>query len=270
MNKRLLAAVSLLVLGAPPAFASDLPLYAKAPPSPGFSWSWSGLYIGANAGWAWGRDAVSATPAFPSSGAPAGLLEDISGISAAASPTVNSSGFTGGVQAGWNVQVGSALLGLELDYGAFNLRGSNTGTYPLPGGSGSPALFFSPSTSSSTDWLFTARPRLGWSLKNWLIFVTGGFAATHENFNQSVPLLNSYVFNSAVSEGRPGWTAGAGLEYALSHNWSVKAEYLYLDFGTATSTTPGFQGSAITTSNHLTSSVARAGVNYKFDWGYLN
>jgi len=66
-----------------------------------------------------------------------------------------------------------------------------------------------------------------------------------------------------------GWTAGGGLEWALTRNWSVKAEYLFVKFGsinasgTVIGTAAGY-GSAISTSTDLTANIARAGVNYKF------
>jgi outer membrane immunogenic protein len=40
------------------------------------------------------------------------------------------------------------------------------------------------------------------------------------------------VFTGAGSENRLGWTVGTGIEWAIWNNWSVKAEYDYLDFGT--------------------------------------
>lgn len=67
---------------------------------------------------------------------------------------------------------------------------------------------------------------------------------------------------------KTGWTAGAGVEYALSKEWTIKAEYLYVNFGSVTA--PGTVGgplgyaSALSTSNDLTAQIARVGVNYKF------
>jgi outer membrane immunogenic protein len=60
---------------------------------------------------------------------------------------------------------------------------------------------------------------------------------------------------------------GGGFEYAMSRNWSVKGEYLYVDFGTMNGVgvlTPGFAGFAYTNSTHLTANIARAGINYHF------
>jgi outer membrane immunogenic protein len=62
-----------------------------------------------------------------------------------------------------------------------------------------------------------------------------------------------------------GWTAGGGIEAALSPNWSVKVEYLYVDVGNISCPT-GSCGAPTTVS--LTENVIRAGINYKFGWGY--
>lgn len=63
-----------------------------------------------------------------------------------------------------------------------------------------------------------------------------------------------------------GWTVGGGVEYAVSDHWSVKAEYLYLDFGSVSGVgvlTPGFAGFFYTNSSHLTANLARFGLNYR-------
>ena len=72
------------------------------------------------------------------------------------------------------------------------------------------------------------------------------------------------------SDTKVGWTVGGGLEWAWSRDWSVKAEYLYLDFGSVSAAgtifNPGFVGyaNAISTSTDLTAQVARLGVNRRF------
>jgi outer membrane immunogenic protein len=73
-----------------------------------------------------------------------------------------------------------------------------------------------------------------------------------------------------VSETKVGWAAGGGLEYALSRNWSVKGEYLYIDLGKVSSTAdsdtaPGF-GLTVNSASRATLHTVRAGLNYKFDW----
>jgi opacity protein-like surface antigen len=68
---------------------------------------------------------------------------------------------------------------------------------------------------------------------------------------------------------KTGWTAGGGIEAYLGGNWTGRIEYLYLDFGTVTSATTNLLNStplALLLHSRVTDQVARAGVNYKFDW----
>jgi len=67
---------------------------------------------------------------------------------------------------------------------------------------------------------------------------------------------------------KPGWTVGAGFEGRLFGNVTGKVEYLYMDFGTvSTSVTNGLNATpiALATSSRITDNIVRAGVNYKFD-----
>ncbi len=248
-----------------PTMAADLALPAPAPPA----CLWCGLYVGANAGWAWGSNAVATTPAF------AGFLPvDIAAITTATSSTLSSNGLIGGAQAGYNWQFGRTVLGLEADFDFPSLKTSQAGTFPfpstLPGGAvGPPTAFFTTQTSVSTDWLVTARPRLGWTENNWLFYVTGGLAVGRENFTQSVNVLSPFVLTDTFSTTQIGWTAGAGVAAMLNANWSVKAEYLYIDLGTTPANpgilAPAFPGAGVSSTMRLTSSIARVGIDYHFN-----
>jgi outer membrane immunogenic protein len=133
-----------------------------------------------------------------------------------------------------------------------------------PGGAPS---FFTPTSSVSTDWLFTGRGRLGWANDYWLLYATGGGAVTNASVNQTIALQAPFVWNASSSSTRVGWTVGAGFEYAMTRNWSVKGEYLYLDFGNLNAVgvlTPAFAGFTYANSTHLTANIARVGVNYHF------
>ena len=77
-------------------------------------------------------------------------------------------------------------------------------------------------------------------------------------------------FTGADSRTRTGFTVGGGAEYALTKNWLLKAEYLYLDFGKYTFASPNNTPAAAVawaTNVAAREHVARVGLNYKFDWG---
>ena len=76
--------------------------------------------------------------------------------------------------------------------------------------------------------------------------------------------------SSDISKTRVGWTVGGGLEYAVTNNWSVRAEYRYSDFGRYTDFP--FSGVPIapavfqaTSGHHLTENQVQVGFSYKFD-----
>jgi outer membrane immunogenic protein len=258
-------------LAAETALGADVPTRKEPPPaSAPAAFTWTGFYFGANVGGAWGQDAVSSTSAFP---VPPFAAVDVAAINAAASPKINTIGFVGGLQAGYNFQVGNIVWGFETDFDDMGLRGKQTGFAPfpstLPGGAfGPPTAFFSPTTSVSTTWLYTARPRIGWALDNWLFFATGGLAVGQEKFAQSVSLVAPFATSNSFNAVRVGWALGGGVEYAVNRQWSLKGEYLYVDLGktgaNATTIAPAFAGFSGSGAVSMTANLARVGVNYHF------
>jgi len=127
-----------------------------------------------------------------------------------------------------------------------------------------------------SNWLFTFRGRAGYAFDRWLVYGTGGLAVANVNFEQSnaypaFPLSSSDNFSASTT--RTGWTAGAGVEYTFVHNWSLKAEYLYVDLGSisGTSSTTGYANvAALATHTHQTddfrANIVRVGLNYKFGY----
>ena len=154
---------------------------------------------------------------------------------------------TGGVvggTVGYNWQAGPTVFGVEGDIDWSNIRGSATC------GAG-----FSCETKNS--WLATARGRVGYAFDRFLPYVTGGLAVG--DIRAATP---GFVGASNTSAG---WTAGAGIEFALPGNWSAKAEYLYVDLGKFNC---GTSCIALPTDNvSMHDNVVRAGVNYRFNTG---
>ncbi len=265
MKSRLMRGVAALpILFAGPALAAS-PTY-----------DWSGFYAGLTAGATWSRSQETTnipcseplgTGYFCVAGTPAQGPT----IAAAMTGSYSKTGFTGGAEAGYNWQNGAAVYGVEADLQT--LKGASKSTTILGTGlnfvPGSPINL---SSSTDADWLLTARGRVGYAFDSLLVYGTGGLAVTRLrtsfNYRDSNTFLGVGSWTDA--ETKIGWVAGAGAEWRLSQAWSVKAEYLYVKFGSITAsgtiaTTTGIAYSnAISTSADLTAQIARAGLNYKF------
>ena len=144
-----------LLVGIAAAAFCNAPAIAATPaPAPVFNWS--GFYLGVNGGGNWGSsDGSTSLSCAPGNCYLASVANDIN--SAGASQRVSTSGFTGGIQGGYNWQFGNLLAGLEADFEYFRSAGSTSVSGPMV--PVFPANTFSISTSVSTNWLFTARPR---------------------------------------------------------------------------------------------------------------
>src|SRR5262252_3522223 len=228
------AAASAADLGRP----APAPVYTKAPLAAA-PFSWTGFYAGVNAGYGWG----TADADYTSPGPPNGFIPvDQVATSAQGSADLKPKGFIGGAQAGYNWQVApSWVLGVETDFQAFALKQSFDGTFTTP--VAGPQITH---TSIQTDWLYTLRGRAGFAIDRLLVYGTGGLAVADIKFAQSnaYPLFGAPAFNDSfsLSTTKAGWVAGAGAEYAITRNWTAKAEYLYVDLGSISgaSTTRGY------------------------------
>ena len=245
-------------LATPPA-----PVYTKAP-MPAAAYNWTGFYIGGNAGYASGRSDPSTTTEFT----PTNYWNSLSvpQVNAAGVGSVNHNGFVGGGQAGFNWQTGALVVGAEVEFDSFHLNASRTAgaTYLCCAGS------FQMTQSINTDWLFTARGRLGWAVNNWLFYGTGGLALT--NFSHQSVFADTFgaAENVTDSSTKAGWVAGAGIEYGLSANWILRGEYLHLDFGSLSSISilgpvavTGCNCTRMFHNANLTSDIGRFGIDYK-------
>jgi outer membrane immunogenic protein len=209
-------AVLVMTLAVASANAADAPIPYGAPPPqyaplpyapPPLPCLWLGAYVGTNIGFQW--------------------ISDVGGLS----PT----GFTGGIQGGYNWQSGPWVYGVEAD---FNLS-SVSGTFA--------------DYQFSNPWFGTLRGRAGYAVNNFFLYGTAGIAAGISTVTRG---------GLSDSSGHVGWTIGAGVEFALAplglgSNWSAKVEYLHLGLS---------QGAVlpVSTSSNFQSNVVRVGVNYHF------
>ncbi len=280
LRRILLASASAMALSGA-ALAADLPSRAPPvipPPPPVFSWT--GFYVGLNAGYHWGDSTFNFTGTDTSPLAVGGGL----GVAQAFGtiPTTGASGakgFIGGGQAGYNYQIDSFVLGLEVDVDGATGSSSSSALLSDPAdGFDIPTLTQS---EQRLDWLGTLRARIGWTpIDRLLVYGTGGLAFGRSSADFSVvnplgvPPLSDFASNSLSV----GWTAGGGIEYALPDawsNWSVKVEYLYYDLGRSTGTVSyqnidlagNPESSTLSGQIRHNGNIVRAGLNYKFDYG---
>jgi outer membrane immunogenic protein len=238
MNKLFLTGAALLtaITLACPASAADLA--TKAPPAPAPVCTWCGWYVGLNGGYNWGNAKVTM--------APTGLfVQDPNApfFAAAGSPSFSPSKFSGGGQIGWNSQWGPWVMGIEADAEYIGLRASRTATFtallPVPG---QEIITFNEHLKN--DWVSTLRLRGGWANDVLLVYATGGLALSQHRFSQTFAIPNSSAgggleqtftvgMNGGGSTSRlvGGFAVGGGAEFKFTRDWSVRAEYLYIDLG---------------------------------------
>jgi len=281
----LLSTASLIAFTAAPASAADLavaaPVYTKAPMAVVATVNeWTGLYIGLNAGGAWGTshsDVAVTSPGdffaancFPDGGQTC-WVNTVDVSNAARRSALTNSGFAGGGQIGYNWQVANTVWGIEADINSFNLSMSGARTVATVNPNAGTVTV---SQSMSTNWLATIRGRFGVLVApQALLYATGGAAVTSMKSGWTYGDTRWGNNNAAdFSNTQWGWTAGVGAEYKLSHNWSIGAEYLYVKFDNVSNTTPVYMkyGSAgpasqnFTQTTDLDAQIVRAKVNYHF------
>ncbi len=245
------------------SLAADMPVKARAG-----AYDWSGFYVGGTVGAAWtkadvGLDTVNGASALYAPG-------NIPGLNAIGSQNLTGSNSIFGGKIGYNKKINSIVVGLEADLSSFHFDKSvfSSGN-PFGPGLLNNASF---TTAVSTKWLATVRPRIGYAYDRALFFGTAGVAFGKVSFS------NTYTGHSPLGAGneggaseasqtKVGWAAGAGVDYALTKNWIVSAEYLHVDLGSITATgTVANNGKTadMNFSTKLTSDIVRAGIAYKF------
>jgi len=182
------------------ASAADLPTKAPMAPAPMVApaFNWTGCYIGGNIGGVFGRSNEN-IPLYP------------------ATFDINMSSVIGGGHIGCNYTFAPHwVVGLEGDFDWTDLKGDELTT-----GSGGERYF------QRWNWTASARGRLGYAWDNWLLYVTGGAAWA----NLDSAFFSSTIGTStSVSATHLGWTVGGGVEYGLTPNWIIGAEYLFAHY----------------------------------------
>src|SRR5450830_13892 len=195
--------------------------------------TWNGWSTGVYIGDAYGKSKLS-TGVNASDYFTASVVDGAGAVEGAGSGSRSSNNFLGGVSIGYDKEFGNVLVGGEFDYTNFNRDVSQTTAayYPCCVSS---EFGFTNKVSVSSDWLMTARTRVGYVNGNSLTYLTGGLAATDLTVKHE--WVDSYGANAQSSRSnlKLGWTLGVGYEHLLGNNWSIKGEYLYANFGSFSS-----------------------------------
>jgi outer membrane immunogenic protein len=232
-----------------------------------------GFYIGGYAGGVKGNSDAFTSTVFSPTGYFA--LSSVPAIAAAGHQPLSPRGFNGGGQVGFNLQSGHWVFGVEADFGSMHINDdfSSTALYPCCAPTN-----FTVTQTVKTNYLITARPRVGIASGPFMIYGTGGVAIT--NFDYTEDFIDTFAAaheSAAVSSRLTGWTGGGGVEFKVggSGHWSVKAEYLFADFGTGVKTTSTnltafpptripFPTNIFTHQADLTTHLIRTGLNFRF------
>ena len=234
MKKILFATVAAIALaGAMPAAAADFGArynYNRPPAyAPPTYYAWTGFYVGAHLGGAFGGS------------------NNFNGLAL----SDNDARFLGGVQAGADWQFyGNWVVGAE---GQYSWLSRNNASAVFPGG-----FVY----NNDQRGLGSVTARFGYSFGPALAYVKGGYA--YADNRESVTFAGAPIPFLLDGNHNHGWTIGGGAEYMFTFapSWSVKAEYQYYDFGDARFQSPPALVPFGTF--HNDEHTLKVGVNYRF------
>jgi outer membrane immunogenic protein len=215
------------------ANAADLPVAPRPAPVAPIAYAppvynWSGFYVGGHLGGGFADSSWS---------------DPLTGSRS----NFNKGGFLGGGQIGYNTQFDWLVLGLEGDFSWTGLKEHSTDS-------------LGNSLTADTHWTSTVTGRIGAAFDRLLVYGKGGLAIADDRYTLKDTALNM----SSTNLTRIGWTAGAGLEYALNRNWAVRLEYDYLGFGSKRLNFDTPLLGAVTPTASLNVQEVKAGVDFKF------
>jgi outer membrane immunogenic protein len=292
MRKTLYSATAAAVLlaGSWAAQAADLaPVYrAPAPFAPVFTWT--GFYVGAQAGGKWSDTTWTATSLRDPPGVSPLFGVTATGIDASSPRSFNTSAGRFGGHVGYNWQASRWVLGVEADAAyseqqrsAFGLPGCTISCFLVGAVPFSSPLGGGDASSVTMNWDASVRGRIGYlATPDVLLYATGG--AAWQNVETSAtcgPIVTSnYCASTVLAPAATltrrttltGWTIGGGIEWRVYGNWLLRGEYRYSDFGTfadafvfAPAPDPVvFTNNTYRYNLEVTTHIATAGVSYKF------
>jgi outer membrane immunogenic protein len=241
---KLFAMCAAVVMVAAPARAADLPVdrnvYVEVPAAIGL-FNWTGFYLGGNLGY--GRSPGSV---------------DISANGPFLSIPETLSGVIGGVQGGANWQTGNAVFGIEGDIQGSGQSASNAITRTLAATAVTPAITAISNSDKITSF-GTLRGRVGVASNHALAYLTAGVGYLSFRSDLNFTGLGSASYSGTQLAG----VIGGGMEFAVVNNWSVRAEYLFLQSRNISSS-PFAAAPAVVVNTRIRDNIFRVGVNYLF------
>ena len=225
--------------------------------------NWTGFYAGVNAG-----------AGFMQGSAWNYCISPVGGLQGLGCPIqqnfrADQAGFLGGAQAGYNRQFDWLVVGLEVDF-----QGSTMGVSQYATNQGfTPGVGNQPLNMTifqRIDWLATMRARVGLvGDERWLFFATGGLAVAQARLDSRQTFIPPGIvtFQGTTQNTMVGYTFGAGVEYALFDNFTIKGEVLYFDLGklkTAAGATPPVNTFVVGAEAWFGGVITRIGGNYRF------
>jgi outer membrane immunogenic protein len=262
---KILAVSLALVASANFAQATDLPGTAVAPsaasltpPAQPAAFDWTGFYVGGHGGFGVDHYAFK-------------YAVDVPGAAFTGTDGITAVGPVLGLQAGFNYQIpigflpGGFVVGVEIDNSWTGIHGATTG-------SGVPASGLGTITFGGRFLnVGTARLRLGYAYDRFLFYVTGGFAYGISKAYYQLDTnagFQSFGSHTSTRSGVPGHVGsiGFGVEYAMTPNWTVRAEYFYDGINAHYELYNPTPGASVGFGTRTMFHVGRIGLNYKFDW----
>jgi outer membrane immunogenic protein len=248
-----ISAAALMLAGV--ARAADLPIernvYVEAPPAMGMM-NWTGIYVGANLGYSRAKGSID-------------LFDSSIGV-ADVSLSQRMSGVIGGVQVGGNWQTGNAVFGFEADIQGSGQSVSDSAAFVAVTTNPNGSLTATSMTASHSDRITsfaTLRGRLGIATGRWLPYVTGG--AAYGTWKSDFTVTGIGTAN--LSNSWYGGVIGGGVEAAVIDNWTVKAEYVYIESAMISNTPFPTTAPNFRVNTRIHDNIFRVGANYLFATG---
>ena len=232
---RFLSTLAALAVLTGTAMAADAPGTVKAPGKVSANYDWRGVYVGIEGGYAFGNADGAVTLGGTTFGADYDIKGYLYGIKIGAQEPLTFTPF---------------MLGIEAFIDKTNIDGS--GTVSNTGGV--------VSAKADIKWLAGAHVKIAYPWNNLLPYATVGGACAQNTLTLSAAGFGSITSSNYYS---CGWSAGAGLDWALMQNIILGVSYLHVDLGNANPSFPIVGGVGVSVPSNRDLDVVKASVSWK-------